>query len=160
MANGRDFYQGWERYQDLLIQAISDLTPEQLAYRTAAHLRSVGENCRHIIGARARWCYEDLKLGDDAFAALGRWDDDDMPERSAQELAEGLRASWAVLWDALGVWTVSDLAYPIPNPDPDPGMPLGYTRQWVIWHLIEHDLHHGGEISQAIGTQGLSGMDI
>ncbi len=21
-----------------------------------------------------------------------------------------------------------------------------YTRQWVIWHLIEHDLHHGGEL--------------
>jgi hypothetical protein len=21
------------------------------------------------------------------------------------------------------------------------------SRQWVIWHVIEHDLHHGGELS-------------
>ena len=28
------------------------------------------------------------------------------------------------------------------------------TREWVIWHLIEHDLHHGGEISLILGSHG------
>ena len=28
---------------------------------------------------------------------------------------------------------------------------LHTTRQWVIWHLIEHDVHHGGEISLTLG---------
>ncbi|HEU0028522.1 MAG TPA: DinB family protein [Ktedonobacterales bacterium] len=160
MASGLDFYQGWERYQDLLIQAISDLTPEQLNYRTADHLRSIGETVRHIIGARARWLHFVLGFDGPALVELGRWDRDDMPERTSQELTEGLRSSWAVLRDALAGWTSADLAVMVPNVDPDPGEPEEFTRQWVIWHLIEHDLHHGGEITQTLGTQGLSGADI
>lgn len=158
--SSRDVYSGWETYQQLLIRAISPLTPEQLNFRTAANLRSIGENCRHIIGARARWCHLDLKLGDDTLDALGQWDRRDLPERSATELVEGMRASWAVLWDALGAWTVSDLAEPVLNSDPAPGEPETFTRGWIMWHLIEHDLHHGGEISLILGSHGLVGLDI
>jgi len=160
MANSLDFYQGWERYQDLLIQAISDLTPEQLAYRTAPHLRSVGETCLHIIGARTRWLHYVLGFDDPMLVELGRWDGHDMPARTSQELTGALRSSWTVLRDGLASWTPSELAVTVPNVDPDPGEPEEFTRQWVIWHLIEHDLHHGGEITQTLGTQGLSGLDI
>lgn len=154
------FYQGWETYQEALIKAISSLTSGQLAHRAAPHLRSVGENCRHMIGARARWCHLALGLGDQAFAALGRWDRRDMPERSAAELVSGLRQSWQVLSDALAHWTPADLSYTFPNTDREPGEPEVFTRQWVIWHLIEHDLHHGGEISQILGIHGLAGLDL
>jgi uncharacterized damage-inducible protein DinB len=154
------FYQGWENYQDLLIKAITPLTPEQLAYRPAPQLRSVGENARHIIGARVRWCHMALGLGDEAFAALGRWDRRDMPTRSAAELVSGLRDSWKVLGAALEGWTPADLDYAIPNTDREPGEPEVYTRQWIIWHLIEHDLHHGGEISQLLGMHNLTGLDL
>jgi uncharacterized damage-inducible protein DinB len=34
------------------------------------------------------------------------------------------------------------------------------TRQWVIWHLIEHDLHHGGEISLTMGMYRLKAPDL
>lgn len=160
MASALDLYRGWETYQDLLIRAISHLTPEQLTYRTAAHLRSVGENCRHIIGARARWCHIILGLGDEVLADLARWDRDNMPARTAPELVAGLQSSWAVLRDALSSWTPPDLAHLIPNTDREPGEPEVFTRQWVIWHLIEHDLHHGGEVSQILGSHGLSGVDM
>lgn len=155
-----DMCQGWETYQERLIDAIAPLTTEQLAYRTAVHLRTASENCRHIIGGRARWCHFVLGLDDPALAGLARWDAKDMPERSAQELAEGLRASWAALRDALASWTVADLAHTIPNTDCWPGRPEVFTRQWVVWHLIEHDIHHGGEISQILGAHGLPGIDI
>ena len=154
------FYQGWENYQELLIKALALLTSEQLAYRPAPHLRSVGENCRHIIGARGRWCHQVLELGDQAFADLGRWDHPDMPARSAAELVTGLRDSWQVLSDALRGWTPADLADAIPNTDREPGEPEVFTRQWIIWHLIEHDLHHGGEISQLLGIRGLPAPDL
>jgi uncharacterized damage-inducible protein DinB len=35
-----------------------------------------------------------------------------------------------------------------------------YTRQWIIWHVLEHDLYHGGELSFALGAQGLPGIDL
>jgi|SRR5579859_2952821 len=154
------FYQGWENYQELLIKAIASLTSEQLGYRPAPHLRSVGENARHMIGARARWCHQAMGLGDQEFAALGRWDRRDQPERSAAELVSGLRDSWQVLGAALRGWTPADLASAIPNDDREPGEPEVFTRQWIIWHLIEHDLHHGGEISQLLGMHGLAAPDL
>src|SRR5579862_5994848 len=108
------FYQGWENYQELLLTALAPLTREQLALRPAAHLRSIGENARHILGARVRWCHSALGLGNETFAALGTWDRRDAPERSGAELASGLRDSWQVLRDALAGWTQADLAFEVP----------------------------------------------
>jgi uncharacterized damage-inducible protein DinB len=34
------------------------------------------------------------------------------------------------------------------------------TRQWIIWHLIEHDLHHGGELFYTLGAHGLRVPDL
>jgi uncharacterized damage-inducible protein DinB len=34
------------------------------------------------------------------------------------------------------------------------------TRSWIIWHLIEHDLHHGGEASITLGMHGLTAPDL
>jgi uncharacterized damage-inducible protein DinB len=154
------FYKGWEHYQELLIKALVPLTPEQLALRPAPHLRSISEDVRHLIGARTRWCHLVLGLGDETFAAFGEWDSRDAPERSAAELVSGLRGSWQVLRAALADWSPADLAYTIPNTDREPGEPEVFTRQWVIWHLIEHDLHHGGELSQLLGIHGLAAPEL
>jgi uncharacterized damage-inducible protein DinB len=29
-----------------------------------------------------------------------------------------------------------------------------------VWHVAEHDLHHGGEISLTLGVHGLAGLDM
>jgi uncharacterized damage-inducible protein DinB len=34
------------------------------------------------------------------------------------------------------------------------------TRRWVIWHVIEHDLHHGGELFFTLGMHGLPTPDL
>ena len=33
-----------------------------------------------------------------------------------------------------------------------------YSRQRVIWHVLEHEIHHGGELSLALGGYGLEGI--
>jgi hypothetical protein len=30
----------------------------------------------------------------------------------------------------------------------------------IIWHVIEHDRHHGGELSFSLGMHGLAALDI
>ncbi|GER91949.1 hypothetical protein KDW_61110 [Dictyobacter vulcani] len=42
----------------------------------------------------------------------------------------------------------------------DDGTVERMTRQWVIWHLIEHDLHHGGELSFVLGAHNISAIDL
>jgi uncharacterized damage-inducible protein DinB len=159
-ATALDLYPGWETYQTRLIQALEPLTEQQLRLRTADGLRGVGETCRHIIGARARWCRYVLGLGDQTTEGLANWDDRAMPERSAAELVAGLRSSWEVLRTALTRWTANDLAVLIPNNHPSKEEPAEFSRAWVIWHLIEHDLHHSGEITEILGAHGLPGVDL
>jgi uncharacterized damage-inducible protein DinB len=40
------------------------------------------------------------------------------------------------------------------------GMVSTRSRQWVIWHMLEHDLHHAGELFLTLGMYGLVGLDL
>jgi len=153
-------YRGWEDYQRRMVQALAPLSSEQLAWSAAPHLRSVDLIARHVVGARARWLGHFLGESGDELETLFPWDDPDQPQRSAAELAEGLGRTWDVIAAALARWTIPDLEVSFPNTNPEPGEPEAFSRQWVIWHLIEHDLHHGGEISLVLGMHGLAGIEL
>ena len=103
------FYKGWDVDQQHLVDAVTPLSPEQLALRASPDLRSIGAIATHIIGARARWLHFVLGEGGEELIALGTWDDDDQPMRSGAELASGLGATWQVIRDALERWTAADL---------------------------------------------------
>lgn len=152
-------YQGWDVYQQHLIDALAPLSSDQLALRPASHLRSVEVIARHIIGARARWLHYVLGIHDEDIVQLGTWDRHDQPSRSASELVRGLTVSWQALHNALEHWTVADLNETVYDTDDD-GKVEAFTRQWVIWHLIEHDLHHGGELSFALGMHNVPAIDL
>jgi uncharacterized damage-inducible protein DinB len=155
------FYKGWDNYQRQLVQAVAPLSPEQLTLRVAPHLRSIDSNVAHIIGARAGWLYYVLKEGDESLNALSlsMRDNPGQPARDAAELVRGLETTWQVIQDALQRWTIADLDEVFHDTDENGGDET-FTRQWVIWHLIEHDLHHGGEISFALGMHGLTAIDL
>ncbi len=36
------------------------------------------------------------------------------------------------------------------------GKNYALTRQWITWHIIAHDLHHGGELTLMLGMQGIA----
>lgn len=151
-------YQGWHTYQDMLVRALMPLTAEQFSLRAAPRLRSVGEVAAHIIGARARWFHALMGEGGDEFAALGRWDRRDAPARSAAELVQGLEATWRGMHAAIDRWTAEEWQQTWPGEDESE--PEVITRPWVIYHLIEHDLHHGGEISITLGAHGVRAIEL
>ncbi|HEV2239060.1 MAG TPA: DinB family protein [Ktedonobacterales bacterium] len=153
-----DFAVEWERYQDLLIGALAPLTAEQLELRAAPHLRSIGDIATHIVGARARWLRRFLGEGGDDLDAIMPWDRAGQPPRTATELVDGLRRTWAALHACLERWTEADLAQHIERQYQ--GETESLSRRWVIWHLIEHDLHHGGEVSFSLGMHGLAALDL
>jgi uncharacterized damage-inducible protein DinB len=152
------FYQGWQDYQSGLNKALAPLTEDQLTLRAAPRLRTLGGIVTHMIGARARWFHNLLGEGGDAFAALATWDRRGMPARTAPELVAALETTWRVMQDAVARWTPTEWAQ---RYEGDPGdEPASFTRQWVVWHLIEHDLHHGGEVSLTLGLHGLAAPDL
>ena len=151
-------YEGWRAYQQVMTKALAPLEADQLALRAAPSLRSVGEIAAHVIGARARWFYLLMEEGGDDFKAFGKWDRRGAKGRSAEELVRGLEATWIGLHEAIARWTEQDWAKTWPGED-DSG-PEVITRQWVIWHLIEHDIHHGGEISITLGSHSVPALEL
>jgi uncharacterized damage-inducible protein DinB len=144
--------QGWQEYQKQLVTVVRAINPEQLVVRAAPDLRPVSEIVAHVIAARAFWFFEVLKEGNDDIAAMMQWDE--QPSRMPAEYAYGLEATWTLMQDALARWTETQLAEPIVLPWIGPAHPI--TRSFVVWHVIEHDLHHGGEVTHTLGTQGLA----
>jgi uncharacterized damage-inducible protein DinB len=163
------FYQGWARHQALVIDALIELTPDQLRLRTAPHQWAIWQLAGHVAGSRAYWFYDVLGEGDAATRDLFRvdhttvpglalenagWEDDEDRPRNADELVDGLRRTWTIVDDCLRRWTAEDLDGVVVRPA------RTHHRGWVVWHVMEHDIHHGGEISQILGSNGLPALDF
>jgi uncharacterized damage-inducible protein DinB len=148
------FYGSWKEYQDHIRDAVAPLTAEQLALRAAPGLRSVGENAAHIIGCRAGWFAN--FLGEDGGAEVKEIADWDVPgahDRAAAELVQGLDRTWQFMTDCVARWSPDDMRQTFPD-DWD-GKVVELSRAWVLWHVLEHDLHHGGEVSLTLGMHGV-----
>ncbi len=152
------FLQGWQNYQNQLSRSLARLSPEQLALRAAPDLRSIDELARHLIAVRAGWFHYNLEEGDEDFGAFAEWSGPGSLSRSADELVSGLEQTWQVIQEVLGRSTLADLQSPVQ--DESEGKIYTYTRGWVIWHVMEHDLHHGGEIAYSLGMHSLTAPDI
>lgn len=152
-AFGEALIQGWQDYQKQLAVIVQSLTPEQLTIRIAPNVRSVNEIIAHLIEGRASWFCGVLKEGSAEIAALSKWDEPGQPVRTATEYAHALEITWDMMREAMLHWSDEELAEPIILPWIGPAHPI--NRSFVVWHILEHDLHHGGEISHSLGMQGL-----
>lgn len=168
------FAEGWSGYQRLLLDALGPLAAEQLSSRTAPHQWAVWQLAAHMAGSRAYWFHDVLGEGDAAVRDLFRveattvpdlpledagWEDDEDHPRSARELTEAFERTWSMIEGCLGRWSADDLEVAFPRTRRN-GEVETFTRTWVVWHLIEHDLHHGGEISQILGTNGIPSLEL
>ena len=167
------FYDGWANYQRLLLAAIRERTPEQLALRTAPHQWAVWQIAGHMAGARTYWFHDVLGEGDPAIREMvrvptttvpdlpledaGLEDDEDHPRGSA-EIVEAFGRTWTMIDDCLQRWTPDDLTAEFSRERRTDIQT--FTRQWVIWHLMEHEAHHGGAISLVLGSNGLPSLDL
>jgi uncharacterized damage-inducible protein DinB len=152
------FYQGWDTYQEALAQAIAPLSAEQLALRAAPSLRPVWLLAAHIIGSRVSSFQNSMGEGDPALAPLESWDADDAPPRTAAELVQGLEATWQLIRACLDRWTPANLADIFVEQDGE--QTYSYTRQRIIWGILKHDLHHGGELFLTLGMHDLPTPEV
>ena len=152
------FYTSWKEYQDHIKGALAPLTAEQLELRAASHLRSIGENALHIIACRASWFTDFLgEDGGEEMKVYADWNEAALelgaPIPTSAELAQGLDRTWQFMADCLARWSSDDMRQTFPD-DWD-GKQVDLSRAWVVWHVMEHDLHHGGELSITLGMHGI-----
>ncbi len=148
-------YRGWDGYQISLVRAISPLSREQLDWRPAPHLRSVGEIASHISLGRIGWFHRMHAPGSAELAGqVAAWGSQDAIAGNPAELVKWLESSWQMIETTLKNWTVADLEQTYLHSYG--GKTYAISRQWTIWRIMAHDLHHGGELAVMLGTQGIA----
>lgn len=152
-------YANWKGYQEKLRNAIAPLTDAHLLLQPAPHMWPVGQLVQHIVSVRAGWFSGTLQEYDAAMDAYMWWGQRDSPARSAAELVQGLDETWAFIEARLQRWTPVDCAQTFPD-EADDGQVFEVSRSWVIYHVLEHDLHHGGEISLILGMHRLEALQL
>lgn len=151
-------YENWQGYQQKLADCIAPLTHEQLSLQPAPHLWPLGQIVQHIISVRAGWFSGTLQDEDQVMQAYMDWGQRESPARSAAELVRGLNETWAFIEVRLQRWTPAECA--VTFPDEWDGQIFEVSRSWVIYHVMEHDLHHGGEVSLILGMNGLQTLAL
>ncbi len=158
----RDIYAGWADYHAKLVRAVAPLDAAQLGLSAAEGLWPVRMLVSHVVSAR-KWCFHDW-MGDGGaeWDQYESWDDlEEMATRKAPVLVRALEDSWALMSPSLARWTTADLEAKFTRPTPNAaGEKPVRSRGWIVWHVAEHDIHHGGEISLTLGMHGLSGLDL
>ncbi len=159
------FYSGWGMFQRNLVDMITSLSREQLALPAGAHHWPIGLVVQHIVGNRVWWFQKWMGEGSAELAPIAHWDPSDsveQPPLDAAELVAGLESTWQMIDSALARWTAADLGAMFSPPasmSAEEREMFGDTsRKWIIWHVLEHEILHTGELSAALGSYGLPGL--
>src|SRR5207245_11392888 len=81
--------------------------------------------------------------------------------RTAPEIVAALEATWSLVDSCLHRWSEADLDAKFQRPRPNAaGEQPWRDRRYLVWHVLEHDLHHGGEISFSLGMHGIPAIDL
>ena len=163
-------YEGWDGYQTSLALAISPLSPQQLDWRESPGVRSIRELARHISAGRVNWF---VRMGAPGSAELAEriqaWERDadgdlNVVERSLgttggpSELVEWLEASWKMIDLTLKSWDVADLRNTYAHRWN--GQTYAVSRQWTVWRIMAHDIHHGGQIARILALQNIEAFEL
>ena len=141
--------------------------------RPAPERWAVWQLASNMVGARVYWFHDILGEGDAALHDLFRvtsttvpdlpledagWEDDEDHPRTAAEIVDGFAQTWRLVDDCLRRWTAEDLEVEFSRQRRSGTQT--FTRAWVIWHVMEHELQHGAEIAVILRDHGLPTLEL
>jgi len=158
-ANLAPFYAGWDLVNRELKDAVRPLTQEQLAIQIQRDW-PIWASVSHLAGTRVYWLCQIFKEPGAETTPFNDptgfgWEDDLAHPRSADELVGALESTWRIVEKTLETWTPDSLARTARRVRGDAVQV--HTRQSVLWRMITHDSFHIGEISLALGANGITG---
>jgi uncharacterized damage-inducible protein DinB len=128
----------------------------------------VEETIRHIVAGRLNWF---LRMQAPLSAELARevpeWIEDkdgnryvseDALSADPAELIRWMERTWQMIETTLTEWTVGELGYTYLHTYW--GKTYTISRQWTIWRILSHDIHHGGQLSLLLYMQGIEPAEL
>jgi uncharacterized damage-inducible protein DinB len=146
-----EMFSHWERVRDGLLHTIDLFGDDELLFVPNETSRTVGGTMLHIADAEDGWFRYAVKK------ELEEWPSqytlENYPDRKSIKIAlTEVHGRTEQFIDAL---EESDLARIIVAPW-DEKFPIG----WILWHVLEHEIHHRGELSLILGLLGREGLDV
>ena len=139
-----------------LLHELNGLSVEQIDWHPDEQTESIGTLLLHLDAVEWSWIHQDIfGATDDAYP--GSWDEA-MPIRVGVPQVQGrpLEAyleqpatGRARTLEVLRGFTDADLARRVGEGEPPRGMEprsVLYTIDWIIWHIIEHEAMHVGQV--------------
>ena len=149
--NAMEMFGHWQVVRRDLIRALDMLNDDQLSYVPREGLWSLGTVARHIANAEEGWFrhvvtreHAEWPAGysAEAYPAVGAVKDLLTRVHSRKE-------AFLTSVDAAELDNAVDLPW-----DED------LTLREIIWHVLEHEIHHRGEIYLMLGLLGLEAPDV
>jgi len=146
-----DIFSHWKQVRADLLSTIDLFNEDELSYTPGTTSRTVGRTMLHIADAEDGWFrYVVTK-------ELSEW-----PKQFTLENYPNREAIKKVLTEVhtsteayLDIMEESDLTRMIESPWGDK-----FHLGWIVWHVLEHEIHHRGELSMILGLLGREGLDV
>ncbi|NLF77792.1 MAG: DinB family protein [Chloroflexi bacterium] len=148
--NVRDLFRHWDEVRRELLRALDLLSDEQLEFTPREGLRTLGEIVRHIASAEEGW----FRYGIDR--AYSEWPDFSAADYPTVESIKALLAEVHARTEAY----LETLSLPDLDREIETAWGERCVLGWIIWHVIDHELHHRGEVFLMLGLMGLEAPEI
>ncbi|MEZ4733103.1 MAG: DinB family protein [Caldilineaceae bacterium] len=145
-----EMFAHWEQVRRELLATIDKFSDEELTYTPYVGAWPVGQIMLHIADCEDNWLHAIVRQ---EFTPWIFYDLKVYPSKAA--IKEVLQRAHQRTLPFLASLDESalDQEYTIPN---DHAFSLG----WIIWHVLEHEIHHRGELSLILGLLGREGLDV
>ncbi len=140
----------WEQVRADLISTIEKFSDDELAFAPCERSWPVGKIMLHIAECEDHWLHAVVRheLEPPVRYALA-----DYPTKAAiKEVLNIAHSRTAGYLDSLDM---ADLQTTYQTRFGET-----FSLYWIIWHVLEHEIHHRGELSLALGMLGREGLDV
>jgi uncharacterized damage-inducible protein DinB len=146
-----DVFSHWTRVRVGLLATIDNYQEDELTFKPHASSWEVGQLMLHIGDAEEGWFRYVVERQLDQWP---KYSLDDYPTINAiKQLLTQIHVQTEAF---LATLSLPDLDRVIDPPWGEDSFQLG----WIIWHVLEHEIHHRGELSLILGMLGREGLDV
>lgn len=140
----------WEQVRRDLLATIDKFSDDELAYTPYAGAWPAGQIVLHIADCEDNWLHAVVRR---EFTPWLFYEFKEYPTKAV--IKEVLQHAHQRTLRFLATLDESalDQTYTIPGGH-------AFSLGWIIWHVLEHEIHHRGELSLILGLLGREGLDV
>jgi uncharacterized damage-inducible protein DinB len=144
-----ELFNRWTEVRNGLLAALDKINDEQINFTPRTGLWSLRETVVHIAGTEEGWlrCYTANQWHENPPQAVDYPTIESLKALLAKEHAV-TESQFSKAIDA----TLEQIC----------SLPWGSkcTMDWAVWHVLEHEIHHRGEIFLMLGLMGIEAPDV